>query len=287
MSAQTSRRRPFSRRILGAAALCSAFALAPAQAALTYSLSINDPLGAASSLHGQIDQHIGAALFQWGNHLTGSANLEIQVDITSAVDRAAGTSFTSGYYGTSGGYNVFEQGAAYELRTGIDPNGAAPDVHLLFNADYLNHTLWFDSDPYARTAAMDSSRVDATSVFIHEFGHALAFNGWGDLNNGSLPANYASPWDINTSFDGQNLFFTGAQAQAAYGGPVPITGGNNFHLGNLVGPGGDLVSDVMNGVVFEYGHRYNLSALNLAMMRDMGLAQNDQDPFVSTSPTTP
>lgn len=272
MPAQPRRQRPTLHAALATAALAGVLAQAPAQAALTYSLSIDDPLGAATSFHSQIETHVGAALFQWGSYLGGSANLDVRVDITRDVARAAGTSFTSGYFGSSGGRNIFEQGMAYELRTGIDPNGSAPDVHLLFNPDYLSNVLWFDSDPYARKAQVNASRVDAQSVFIHEVGHALAFNGWSDVNNGSLPATYASTWDINTSFDGQTVFFNGAQAQSVYGGPVPITAGNNFHLGNLSGPGSDLVGDVMNGVVFNYGNRYNISALNLAMLRDMGVA---------------
>ena len=200
------------------------------------------------------------------------------MEITSGVDRAAGASFTSGFVGSSGGYNVWEQGVAYELRTGIDPNGALPDVRFLFNADYLSNVLWFDSNPYSRTAAVAGDRVDAASVFIHEFGHALAFNGWGDLNDGSLAADYASPWDMNTRLEGGTLFFTGTQAQAVHGGPVPLTMGNNFHLGNGVGPGSDLVGDVMNGVVFDYGRRYNVSELNLAMLKDMGVGVLD-DPL--------
>lgn len=278
MPATVHPQRPALPSLFAAAALAAVIAQAPAQAALTYSLAIDDPLGAATSFYSQIDSHVGAALFHWGNHLAGSANLEVSVEITSAVDRAAGASFTSGFVGSSGGYNVWEQGVAYELRTGSDPNGALPDVRFLFNADYLSNVLWFDSNPYSRTAAVAGGRVDAASVFIHEFGHALAFNGWGDLNDGSLPANYASPWDMNTRLEGGTLFFTGAQAQAVYGGPVPLTMGNNFHLGNGVGPGSDLVGDVMNGVVFDYGRRYNVSALNLAMLQDMGVGVLD-DPL--------
>lgn len=278
MTAHARSKSCFMRHALAAAALAGVVAQAPAQAALTYSLAIDDPLGAATGLYSQIDSHVGAALFHWGNHLTGSAKLEVRVEITFDVDRAAGASFTSGFVGSSSGYNVWEQGVAYELRTGTDLNGSAPDLRLLFNPNYLSNVLWFDSNPFERTATVAAGRVDAASVFIHEFGHALAFNGWGDLDNGTLPANYASPWDMNTGFDGSTLYFTGAQAQAVYGGPVPLSDGNNFHLGNLVGPGADLVGDVMNGVVFDYGRRYNVSALNLAMLQDMGVGVLD-DPM--------
>jgi hypothetical protein len=107
-------------------------------------------------------------------------------------------------------------------------------------------------------------------VFIHEIGHALAFNGW----RGTTTAldGIVSPWDQNVSFEAGVLGFHGAHATALYGGPVPVTVGYDFHIGNLVGPGSDLQSDVMNGVGIVDGVRYDVSALDLAMLQDMGLA---------------
>ncbi|MGC1274313.1 MAG: PEP-CTERM sorting domain-containing protein [Planctomycetaceae bacterium] len=117
------------------------------------------------------------------------------------------------------------------------------------------------------------------SVMLHELGHALGFNGWRDQFNGTLPTNtdvdrqYASVFDDLTVFDGSDFFFVGELAQAVYGGPVPLTFGNIFHLGNtLPRPGENLIPDLMNGVVFTDGVRYEISALDVAMLRDTGLA---------------
>ena len=77
---------------------------------------------------------------------------------------------------------------------------------------------------------------------------------------------------LSTSISGYNVSITNAIVNAA------LTTGNNFHLGNGVGPGSDLVGDVMNGVVFDYGRRYNVSELNLAMLKDMGVGVLD-DPL--------
>ncbi len=54
-------------------------------------------------------------------------------------------------------------------------------------------------------------------------------------------------------------------------GLVPITTGNNFHIGNAADPGSDLVPDLMNGVGLFRGTRYSISPLDLAMMQDMGV----------------
>jgi hypothetical protein len=255
------------------AALLSLLAMSSVgvNAAMTYSVSFNDPFSQATSLYSAIDSHVGAALATWGASLTGSANVAVRVDISSATPRATGTSATSGFVRAVGSYSIFEQGLAYELRTGIDPNGAAADVVLTFNPNYLTNELWFDPNPTLRNAAVASNRTDAMSVFLHEFGHAIGFNGWGDAVTGAPPATYRSTWDDLVSYNGANTFFNGARAVSLYGAPVPITYDNNFHLGNQAGPGANLIPDLMNGVVFNRGTRYNVSSMDLAILSDIGV----------------
>ena len=106
-------------------------------------------------------------------------------------------------------------------------------------------------------------------VFIHELGHALAFNGWGD-DDVSRNAN-VSTWDYHSAIVDGMPVFTGPNAVAHYGAAVPITLGYDFHIGNSFGAGSDLRGDVMNGVELLAGQRYDVSALNLAMLQDMGL----------------
>ena len=53
---------------------------------------------------------------------------------------------------------------------------------------------------------------------------------------------------------------------------MAVTTGNNWHIGNSVGPGSDLLDDLMNGLYFKRGTRYDVSALDLAMLADMGIA---------------
>src|SRR5438876_338634 len=77
----------------------------------------------------------------------------------------------------------------------------------------------------------------STSVMLHELGHARGFNGWRDLSNGSLPGNYMSTFDRYVSFNGSEFYFNGPAAVAAHGGPVPLTYGNIFHVGNAAGSG--------------------------------------------------
>ena len=243
-----------------------------ASAAWTYSF---DFLGMSPELHrfqADLSSNITSALGLWTRHLARGAALEIEVVLTDSTPRAGGHSVASGFVRSEGPHQVFEQGVAYEIRTGIDPNGNAPDLRILLNEAYLLEELWFDPEPARRSTPVLASRTDAVSVFAHEVGHALAFNGWWNEPLARWHRDFGSPWDLATFDDGSLRYFSGAKAMSLYGGPVAVTAGNNWHIGNSAGPGSDLLDDLMNGLYFKRGTRYDVSALDLAMLADMGIA---------------
>src|SRR5688500_11952557 len=116
-----------------------------------YVVTFDDPGGRNSSYYAALDMVSRAAGDRWSTYLPGSARLEVEIGFSTTVPRATGRSVTSSFVGREGSWSVFEQGAAAELRTGIDPNGNLPDIEFVFNPAYLS-TLWFDPDPYSRTA---------------------------------------------------------------------------------------------------------------------------------------
>ncbi|MDZ8186618.1 MAG: Calx-beta domain-containing protein [Nostoc sp. ChiSLP02] len=240
--------------------------------ALNFSVTFNDPSGTFSSYYSAIQSHILAAGSYWDNYIEGNANLEVIVNFTNPGITVTGRSFTSSFVRNNGTFNIYEQGATAEIRTGNDPNGVEPDIEFNFNADYLRNELWFDSDPLARITPVPNDRTDALSVLLHEFGHAFAFNGWRNSFNGTFPGDYQSTFDEQTIFDGNNFFFVGTQATSVYGSFVPVTFGNATHIGNdSPRPGSDLISDLMNGVVYYRGNRYNISPLDIAILKDSGV----------------
>ena len=239
---------------------------------ITYNVTFVDPYHSYSSYFPNITTAVKAAGAAWASHLMGSANLEVQVVMDANTPRTTGKSVTNGLVRHEGMRDIFEQGATYELRTGTDPNGASPDIQINIGPSYLTNQLWFDPNPTTRTAPIPANHLDAISIFIHELGHAFVFNGWMNGTNGQLPPTYMSTFDANVHFDGTNFFFIGPSARATYGGSVPITFGNPFHLGNnSPRPGASLLPDLMNGVVFNYQTRYPISALDLAIARDAGV----------------
>ncbi|MGE5452298.1 MAG: hypothetical protein ACM3VZ_10725 [Acidobacteriota bacterium] len=242
-----------------------------AHANLDYTVGFVGDISGISDLMSPIVQHVGAALADWGQHLVGSAKIDVEVQLTDSVVAAAASSRASAYVGEQAGMKIYGSGMAFKINQGVDVNGDTPDIEILLNPTYLRNELWFDPAPFSRQALVPLDKVDAMSLFIHEVGHALAFNGWGDHFDGTLPADYASTWDIHTVFDAGDLYFTGPRAMQMYGGAVPITLGNNYHIGNANGPGADLLPDIMNGVAFFHGQRYDISSMDIAMLQDMGV----------------
>ena len=221
----------------------------PADEPIVFSVTIIDSGGAYSSYYPAITAAVEAAGAEWSRYLVGSTNLEVEVTITSSV-AVGGYSATSGFVRNDGTRDIFEQGAAYELRTGIDPNGANPDILITVPPFFLADVLWFDPQPAQRTDPVPPDRVDAISVFTRWLGGAFVFNGWMNPTTGELPPTYMSTFDANIQFDGSNFFFVGPTAVTRYGGPVPLTYGNIYRLGNNPPrPGSNLLSDLMNGPV--------------------------------------
>ena len=273
----------FRRLLLGA----SAWALTPLASQAGIEVHFGDPLGLYANQYADIQRVAAAAGQDWMSHFplppsTATSptrtlpTISVQINF-APIATATGRSTVSSQVGTTAaGLRLFEQGAAYELATGIDPNGDAFDVEItLGSSGYLQHELWFDPDPLQRLHAVPLDRTDAYSVFLHEFGHAFGFNGWRDGMTGALPGDYLSTFDAmvdEINLPGGHLSFGGAHAVGLYGAPVPLTQGLYGHFGN-VGPlaGAELQADLMNGLYFVRGSRYEITALNLAVLRDLGL----------------
>jgi len=243
-----------------------------ASAAITYNVSFAEPGGPYASYYPAITAALQAAGAEWNRHLVGSGNLEVEISMAN-IPTMDGTSVSNGFVRNNGTRDIFEQGAAYEIRTGIDPNGADPDIRIRIGTAYLTNDLWFDPNPQTRNAPIPANKIDAISVFTHELGHAFVFNGWMNGTTGQLPPTYMSTFDEHSSFDGSNLFFSGTGAAGRYGGPIPLTYGNYGHLGNSAPrPGSNLLLDLMNGVVYYYQTRYFITPLDSEITRDSGIA---------------
>jgi hypothetical protein len=256
--------------------------------------------------------HVQAAGAFWVRELdlAGARSIEVEIGLDDTRPTANGGSVTSVFVAVVGGRDMFEQGMAGELRTGIDPNTTAADVRFTFNTNYLRNELWFDPNPSARTAPVPSNRTDAMSVILHEFGHALAYNGFAALATGQPPATFWSPFD-RWMLPGDPVLFNGPRVLMRYGSAPDLTRNNIFHWANstlfsrwapiaipwLTNAGDPqpylvscdiasidanqvarlpsslraLIDELMNGVVYIRGNRYAISALDRALLDDVGV----------------
>ncbi|MBS0187510.1 MAG: hypothetical protein JSS51_05545 [Planctomycetes bacterium] len=259
-----------SLRQLGALGALYAAMAAPCLGQVGFTITIDDPEGALSPWESQIESNLQAAGALWAAKLHGACTL--WVHITPMAD--AGTldcrSFTWSYFETlDNAIDVFETGASTHIRNGFPASSFDPDIELRISPLYLASELWMDPNPTERTEPVPANRIDGVSAFARELGYALAFDGWINGETGSFPGNSRSTFDRLIAFDGQEFAFVGSSATASYQGPVPLTFGLPFHLGNQSPrPGPVLLDDLMGGKPLQPGTRYNVSELDFAILRD-------------------
>jgi hypothetical protein len=253
------------------------------QGKIDFSITIIDPDHQVDDLDAAIVATVKAAGADWAGQFAGPADgspvtIEIEVDISAITPRAASQSNFNVPVDTSDGFTVVRAGVADKISTAGDANGAAPDATIFLNPNYAREELFFDPEPTTRGTMIPGDRTDAVSVFEHEIGHDLGIDGFRDLFDPTsfpfFPPNTESVFDTFIAVDAAGgSFFTGLNAEAVHGGPVPLTLDNIYHVGNdpADGPGSELIGDLMNGVVFFRGTQYEISDLDLAIMRDLGL----------------
>ncbi len=243
---------------------------------IMFRVSFDDPDRHYSEYYAHIASNLVAAGESWGKHLLGDARIDVEVDFTDTLT-AMGGSVDVVYVGRNSNRNVFQQGVAWEIVTGMDPNGDEPDARVSIGTEFLLEGLWFDPNPVDEDSTIPSNRIDAYSAFLHEMGHIIAYNGFRNSSTGELPSDSMSVFDeLVEARDGQH-YFMGKKAQEVYGGPVPLTHERIYHVGNQhPRAGSDLVGTLMNGDVTRQGYRNSIARLDLAILEDLGLPVRHQ-----------
>lgn len=220
------------------------------------------------------------AVDRWSAVLAGSATANVSLFVHDGPGRATGGNRTSAWIGTFEGRNVYEPGTAYELRTGAELGQAGADIAITMPIDYLTNQLFLDRTPNtARDIPRD--RVDALSVLMHEIGHALGFIGYYNEAADTFYSNANTPYDTHLTLRDGQVFFDGANVRRFYGDAIPLSDNNYAHYGNSSAhpDGGDPLTGLMNGIVYYTGHRYEIGALDLAVLADNGIGTIGDDIF--------
>ena len=172
-----------------------------------YTVAFNDPAGTYAAYYDQIRANLLYAGADWAKHFIngGQGTVDIRVVFDPLTPTAEGRSLGAVPVGDdANGFHIVEQSAAYEVRTGADPNGDAPDVEITIGTDYLVNELAFDPSLRGTVGTQQDvtvGRTDAISVFLHELGHAFGFNGNRDVN-GNLASSFNNE---QSTFDARQL----------------------------------------------------------------------------------
>jgi hypothetical protein len=242
--------------------------------------------GQLSSYYSSIVDDLDSAAADWEKlFVSGSpSTLNVNVVFDNSPSANSSSLFVTPLYNLGPTW-VYQQGAVDAVLDGIHNPSGPYDATIHIGTSYLTNELWFDPNP-ANIDPVPANKTDAESVFTHEFGHIFGFEGYRDQTTGVLLFDAESIFDTWITFLNNDPYFTGPNAEDVYGGPVPLTVGNIYHVGNPSGPGADLEvypADLMNGNVFYRGTRYDISPLDAAIFADLGLTTNFTDVTLATN----
>ncbi|SDE70981.1 calcium-binding protein [Kordiimonas lacus] len=233
-----------------------------------------------------------AAAQQWGNYIDSNVTLtvELRLDTREPVFgnslsdlevSAFSTSYEHVFLRNENGQRIVEPGAAYEIRTGIDPNGSKPDIVITINPEFVDR-LWLDPTPFTAGDLADfapASSIDFMALMMHEFSHALASVSMVVGNNTLNNAKTLSVFDTLSVDTANGRFFIGEAVQEILGAPVPTIHG---HFGLPIDSLDDpfVLPDTEQSQLYRFdllrdgfflNYRAFPSSFDLAILKDVGL----------------
>ena len=245
-----------------------------------YSVTLNDSSNVGGSADTSLVYDLEQALNIWQRYILGIGTMVVSLNILpTSVGRADGGPTSSYNVGTNGGLAVYEPSSQYELTTGQHVPGTTSDITINIDPGYFQY---IDLDyGLSWSSQVPGNVINPINVFLHELMHGFGMTGWYS-QSGQLPGAYESTFDklIQKTATGAN--FVGANAEAAYGGPVPLTTNsttqNYYHFGNqqsdlYATPStvkDPLTLDLMNGIVFYPDYQYAISNLDIGVLKDLG-----------------
>lgn len=273
----------------GGSTVIEALAGGPVRSGLAANVTLSDQAGVGTGNEALVLNDLNLALASWGQYVTGHAPLRISLTISSS---APGAELANGGYGgaintgvTIGSQRIWEPAAIYALETGSYLPGVTADINITLFAPGGSLANLFLDPTSDGTGAVPALEYDLTSVFRHELAHGLGFIGFTNPNTG-VASNDVMMFDhyiskVLNNGTIQSASFTGPNAEAAYAAligaasptPVPLTtlpnGEALFHVANALSD--PLGADLLNGVGLSSGVSIPISAVDLAMMEDIGL----------------
>jgi hypothetical protein len=207
-------------------------------------------------------------------------NLLVKVDETSTGRFAGGTTAVVRDHAENGLVFLSAE-AAKELAAGANLNGSAADLTIWVDptTGYFK-SLFFDTVAYDAPRTVPKTQTDGMTVLLHEVMHGLGIISYRDSSGGYGSTN-RTIWDSYTTESGGKLLLD-MPGFASHGiDPVQVTTTsatqNNTHLGDATNLQNGYLDDLMNGLYFYLGHRYEISELDVLILQGLGYSVNFPD----------
>lgn len=248
--------------------------------AVAMAVTFDDLTGSHADDFALVESNLRAAGNDLSRHFAGAsaANMEVLVRFVPGLEGINGHSVTPVPIGFADGATIYDQGAAYEVRTGIDPNGAAPDVIVNVGAEWLDTAGWLDPDASSwASSSVPADRYDARTQFSRLWVHAYAANGW--YHTQQTDARSVYDRFVHNGPDGgrggccnsENRSFIGPLTRQFYRQPGVPVANPQLTPSNVYTFGAFLETELMNGTLIETGRRYLPTALTICLLADCGL----------------
>lgn len=266
----------------------------------TASVAVRQGVGAGSLLQFQFVYGSGSQLWSpaarsslqsaaaaLAAYIVVDAPVVVTFDVTGEFSPLSSTLATAGSDFTTAGPGFLPTVVQHKILTGVDSNGSDADGDINWN--FAQNWATGDSIAYRQ--------YDLESVALHELTHTLGFLSYTDQpgsNTGTtwtvfdsflvnadgtkvIGSNYlwSNAYTPNLTGGNSGLYFSGPDAVAAYGGPVPLytpssweSGSSVSHLNDRTFTGSN--RKLMNAQVFSGQGIRTLTPVELGILADLG-----------------
>ena len=260
-----------------------------------FSVTVNNQAGEEGDLvQADVVAVTEAALSLIADFIVGATGSVLDVAVTiaqqgeSTVASASSGDFFIGDTDPETGIVEILTGSQIELITGMDPNGADPDIVITVNSDFLSDAAAFLSTDPNRDPPPGS--IDYVSTLAHEIIHGLGFLSFRDntgedflfdANGDGIVDTIESTYGLDVTFEEENGFltprFNGENVIEVYGESVvlestfddPGSDISHFAANNPDGTIADTALALLNPSVVG-GDVTGIGVLELAVLRDLG-----------------
>ncbi len=236
--------------------------------AINASYTVIDSANSLGSLRDTVMSNISAAFQTWSNLLAGNANVQVTITLSDqgSTNLASAGPRNQADNGIVTGLRQYESNLSHQLRTGRDTNGSLTDLSITINTQALSK-FYYDPNPLDGDTSVPSNEIDFFSTILHEIYHTLGFFSYKNDYTGAYNS-FKSIFDDYVKFSDGIPYFTGENVIAYNGGSLALRTGSLSHTADAT---------ALMAPYAVRGNRESISAIDLALLADLGIGTRQAD----------